>query len=97
MKLGSATCGGSKRLVQARFGKCQSRGQLGRIVGEIADTLQLLLGQISGAREVGVREVGVREVDVEEDGAREIGDDDLWRIENMTDDEIKDTFRRASH
>ncbi len=74
MKLGSATCGGSKRLVQARFGKCQSRGQLGRIVGEIADTLQLLLGQISGAREVGVREVGVREVDVEEDGAREIGD-----------------------
>ncbi len=24
-------------------------------------------------------------------------DDDLWRIENMTDDEIKDTFRRASH
>ncbi len=24
-------------------------------------------------------------------------DDDLWRIENMTDDEIKDTLRRASH
>ncbi len=24
-------------------------------------------------------------------------DDDLWRIENMTDDEIQDTFRRASH
>ena len=24
-------------------------------------------------------------------------DDDLERIENMTDDEIKDTFRRASH
>ncbi len=24
-------------------------------------------------------------------------DDDLWRIENMTDDEIRDTFRRASH
>ncbi len=23
-------------------------------------------------------------------------DDDLWRIENMTDDEIMDTFRRAS-
>ena len=22
-------------------------------------------------------------------------DDDLWRIENMTDEEIKDTFRRA--
>ncbi len=24
-------------------------------------------------------------------------DDDLWRIENMTDDEIQDTFRRAYH
>ncbi len=24
-------------------------------------------------------------------------DDDLWRIENMTDQEIKDTFRRASY
>ncbi len=24
-------------------------------------------------------------------------DDDLWRIEYMTDDEIQDTFRRASH
>ncbi len=24
-------------------------------------------------------------------------DDDLWRVENMTDDEIMDTFRRASH
>ena len=24
-------------------------------------------------------------------------DDDLWRIENMTDEEIKDTFRRASY
>ncbi len=24
-------------------------------------------------------------------------DDDLWRIENMTDDEIMDALRRASH
>ncbi len=24
-------------------------------------------------------------------------DDDLWRIENMTDDVFKETFRRASH
>ncbi len=27
----------------------------------------------------------------------QLTDDDLWGIENMTDEEIKDTFRRASH